>query len=91
MKDNIILLDGSAGTALWQMAEQRGIEKVPVWRYNLEHPEIVAELHRRYIEAGSRLIQTNTFSVNSRSVKQSSDYSVSDAGYISELRRRISD
>lgn len=76
MKHNIILLDGSAGTALWEAAERQGVEKVPVWRYNIEHPELVTELHRRYIEAGSRLIQTNTFSVNSHSVKQSSDYSV---------------
>ncbi len=32
---------------------------------NLTHPTLVAETHRAYIEAGARIIQTNTFGANS--------------------------
>lgn len=78
MERKIFLMDGAAGTTLWELAEQKGIERLPVWRYNIEHPELVLELHRRYIEAGCDMIQTNTFSVNAHSVKRSSDYSVKE-------------
>ena len=74
--NNIVLLDGSCGSALWAMAEARGIKKDPTWKYNVEHPELVLELHRRYIAVGSDMIQTNTFAVNGPSVKRSSSYSV---------------
>ena len=74
----IHLLDGSAGTALWAMADAAGVEKKSVWMYNVEHPEFVLELHRRYIEAGSEMIQANTFSVNRDSVARESDYTVDE-------------
>lgn len=74
MRD-IILMDGAAGTALWSMAEAAGVSKDPVWKYNMEHPEFVSELHRRYIEAGCDMIQTNTFSANDFTVSRQSDYS----------------
>lgn len=32
--------------------------------YTLEHPEILENIHRAYIEAGSRMAYTNTFSTN---------------------------
>ncbi len=31
---------------------------------NLSNPELVAQIHREYIEAGSQIIQTNTFGAN---------------------------
>ena len=73
-----ILLDGSAGTALWEMAEAAGVKKTHVWKYNIEHPEFVLKLHRRYVEAGSEMIQANTFDANRFSVCRASDYSVSE-------------
>ena len=72
------LLDGSAGTALWAMAEAAGVERKSVWMYNIEHPEFVLELHRRYVEAGCRMIQANTFSINRQSVARESAYSVEE-------------
>lgn len=75
MGRDIILLDGAAGTTLWELAEAQGIERAPVWKYNIEQPQLVLELHRRYIAAGCRMIQTNTFSANPDSVARSSDYS----------------
>ena len=66
-KKNIILLDGAVGTSLWEKSD----DKVPVWRYNLEKPEIVLELHREYIAAGAKIILANTFGANSGAVKRS--------------------
>ena len=74
----IHLLDGSAGTALWAMAEAAGVKKKSVWLYNIEQPEFVTELHSRYIEAGSELIQANTFSVNRFSVERESELSAAE-------------
>lgn len=73
MKKKLLLLDGAVGTSLWAKADN----KVPVWRYNLENPAIVTELHKEYIDAGSDIIQSNTFSANRPSVAKTK-YSVED-------------
>ncbi|MBQ6479879.1 MAG: homocysteine S-methyltransferase family protein [Anaerolineaceae bacterium] len=70
-REDIVLLDGAIGTSLWEKAD----EKVPVWRYNIENPAIVSELAREYVNAGSQIIHTNTFSAN-RPTLQRSDYTV---------------
>lgn len=75
---NITLLDGAVGTSLWAKAEAMGIKKVPVWRYNLEKPEIVHELAKEYAEAGSKIILANTFGANRIAVKHSTKYEVKD-------------
>lgn len=76
MKKDIILLDGAGGTRLWNMAEEKGFAKDPVWKYNVDHPELVKRLAEEYIAAGSQIIYTNTFGANGPSVARSSDYSV---------------
>ncbi len=73
---NITLMDGASGTLLWTMAEERGIPKVPVWQYNITHPELVGELHARYINAGTRLLFTNTFVVNRPTLEKEPDFAV---------------
>ncbi len=78
MAGKITLLDGAGGTTLWHIAESNGVEKVPVWRYNIEHPEYVEEVVRGYRDAGSQIILTNTFGANGPAVKHSSDYSVEE-------------
>ena len=78
MKKEVILLDGAGGTTLWNMAEEKGYAKDPVWKYNVEHPELVKRLAELYIEAGSQIIYTNTFGANGPSVARSSDYSVAE-------------
>ena len=60
----MILLDGSFGTCLWNKANKRGIENTPVWMYNKTHPDMVVELCKEYFDAGTSIIQTNTFSAN---------------------------
>ncbi|MCR5089368.1 MAG: homocysteine S-methyltransferase family protein [Oscillospiraceae bacterium] len=45
--------------------------------WNISEPEKVTEIQRRYVEAGSRLLYTNTFGAN-RLKLASSDFSVAD-------------
>lgn len=56
-----ILLDGAMGTMLMSKGLEAG--QAPE-RMNLERPEIVKEIHKAYIEAGSMLILTNSFGAN---------------------------
>lgn len=73
----IILLDGAVGTSLWEKATAKGEENVPVWRYNLEDPDIVRELAADYINAGAKIIGANTFGAN-RGVVRRFSYKVPD-------------
>jgi methionine synthase I (cobalamin-dependent) len=57
----IILADGAMGTMLIAAGLPHG---EPPQRWNLEHPDRVAAVHRQYLEAGSLLLLTNTFSAN---------------------------
>ena len=72
----VTLLDGSCGSALWKLAEEADVENKPPWRYSIENPDLVLQLHKNYISAGADMIQTNTFCVNRPTVSRSSDYSV---------------
>ena len=74
----IRLLDGATGTRLWELAEENGYEKVPVWKFNIEHPELVLQAAAEYAAAGSDILYTNTFAVNRNSVKRSSSYRVDE-------------
>lgn len=78
MNGMITLLDGAGGTVLWNKAESLGFRKEPVWKYNIEHPDIVKQVAAEYVEAGSQIILANTFGANGPAVKRSSDYSVEE-------------
>ena len=78
MKSNIVLLDGAGGTVLWDLAESLGYGKEPVWKYNMEHSEIVKQVAADYVAAGSQIILANTFGANGPAVKRSSGYSVEE-------------
>ena len=52
-----VLFDGGFGTQLFA----RGVELPNSSLANAHHPDTVVEVHRTYIEAGSEMIQTNTF------------------------------
>ncbi|MFP4343462.1 MAG: bifunctional homocysteine S-methyltransferase/methylenetetrahydrofolate reductase [Anaerolineales bacterium] len=56
-----ILRDGAMGTMLY--ARGVGFEEC-FDTLNLTNPALVAQIHRAYIEAGARVIQTNTFGAN---------------------------
>ncbi len=78
MGNKVVLMDGAAGTTLWKAADAAGIERVPVWKYNIEHPELVKQMNLQYLDAGSELIQANTFGANGPAVKGASDYEAGD-------------
>ncbi len=56
-----LLGDGAMGT----MLNARGVGFEACFdALNLENPALVSEVHRAYIDAGARIIQTNTFGAN---------------------------
>src|SRR3989337_2824392 len=56
-----ILADGAMGTMLFASGLQFG-DPPEVW--NLTQPEIVRRIHRGYLDAGARILLTNTFGGN---------------------------
>ncbi|HLB01489.1 MAG TPA: homocysteine S-methyltransferase family protein, partial [Bacteroidota bacterium] len=60
LRQGPILCDGAMGTVL----DIQGYTSLPHELENLKHPDVVEGIHREYIEAGSEIIETNTFSAN---------------------------
>ena len=58
---SVLLADGATGTNYFQMGLEAG-EPPELW--NVERPERVADLHRRFVDAGADVILTNTFGCN---------------------------
>lgn len=61
LTQGVIIGDGAMGTYLYQLGFPVGISYEEL---NLTKPDVIADVHRRYYEAGARLIETNTFSAN---------------------------
>jgi methionine synthase I (cobalamin-dependent)/5,10-methylenetetrahydrofolate reductase len=58
LEKGVLLCDGAMGTLL----HERGVPpSACLEAVNLEKPELVASLHREYVEAGAEIIETNTF------------------------------
>ena len=68
LNEGIIIFDGAMGT----MLQSRGLKigELPE-KLNIESPEIIVEIHKKYIEAGSKIITTNTFGANELKLKNS--------------------
>ena len=65
---DITLLDGGMGTQL--QAAGLPVGQLPeLW--NLTEPDKVTAVHRRYVEAGSRDLSSNTFGVTGVNMKRS--------------------
>lgn len=60
LKQKKLITDGSFGT---YYAEKYHTDEMPELA-NIRHPEKVLSIHRSYIEAGAKLIRTNTFASN---------------------------
>jgi len=59
--DKPILLDGAMGTLL----HEQGVDLDACFdALNLTNPALIADIHRRYIDAGAQVILTNTFGAN---------------------------
>ncbi|WP_366927582.1 methionine synthase, partial [Aeromicrobium sp.] len=85
-----MVLDGAMGTAIQRdrpdEAGYRG-ERFADWPSDVQgnndlltltQPDIIADIHREYLEAGADLIETNTFNATSISL---SDYGMEDLAY----------
>lgn len=60
-KGEIIICDGAMGTLL----QDRGLPLgVAPEEWNLTRPEVVAQIHIGYVEAGAEIVETNTFGGN---------------------------
>src|SRR5947207_14320957 len=75
MRERIVVLDGAMGTMIQgyklSEADYRG-ERFRDWQgkdlkgslelLNLTQPQIIEEIHSQYLEAGTDIVETNTFS-----------------------------
>ena len=90
LEARIMVLDGAMGTAIQRdrpdEAGYRG-ERFADWPSDLignndlltlTQPEIIAGIHREYLEAGADIIETNTFNANAVSLR---DYGLEELGY----------
>ncbi len=90
LRERVLVLDGAMGTALQGSrlgeADYRG-ERFADWHtdvqgnndlLSLTQPDIVREVHQRYLDAGADLVETNTFSATSIAM---ADYDMSDLAY----------
>ncbi|HYF72288.1 MAG TPA: homocysteine S-methyltransferase family protein, partial [Nocardioides sp.] len=90
LRERIMVLDGAMGTAIQRdrpdEAGYRG-ERFKDWPSDLvgnndlltlTQPEIIAAIHREYLEAGADIIETNTFNANAVSL---ADYGLQELAY----------
>ena len=68
IKSEYILIDGAMGTYLQKSGLKLG--ELPEM-INFTNPELIEGIHRKYLEAGSDVITTNTFGANSIKLKES--------------------
>src|SRR5688572_10265957 len=89
-QDRILIIDGAMGSMIqrYQLTEEdfRG-DAFSNWPSNLQgnnellnltRPDVIAEIHSDYLDAGSDIIETNTFNANSFSL---ADYGMAHLSY----------
>lgn len=59
--ERVLVGDGAMGTFLYQLGFPVGVSYE---EYNLLKPDVIADVHKQYYDAGARLFETNTFSAN---------------------------
>ncbi|MBA4507116.1 homocysteine S-methyltransferase family protein [Clostridium sporogenes] len=68
IKENIIVFDGAMGTMLQKLGLK--ISDLPE-ELNVLESEKIINIHRKYVDAGAKVITTNTFGANEIKLKQS--------------------
>lgn len=71
-KEKVLVSDGAIGSLLFEKGLNPG--DCPE-RFNLEQPEVLAEIAQAYLQAGADIIQTNTFGASPLKL---SDYNLDD-------------
>ena len=74
IKERVLILDGAMGTMIGAVMGKVGNSD----ELNLTRPEVVSEIHRKYLDAGADIISTNTFS--SQRISQA-DYNLQDKAW----------
>ena len=67
LQENTVYLDGGMGTLL--QAEGLCPGELPE-EWNLTHPDTIKRIHKSYFDAGSNLVNTNTFGANALKFEQ---------------------
>ena len=62
LKEHILFLDGGMGTLLQARGLQAG--ELPE-KWNITHADVITDIHKAYYDAGSNIVNTNTFGANS--------------------------
>ncbi len=105
LRERIVVLDGAMGTAIQRdRPSEEGYrgERFADWPSDLQgnndlltltQPEIIAGIHREYLEAGADIVETNTFSANRISL---GDYGMGELAHelnveAARLARRVAD
>ncbi|MGL5616402.1 MAG: homocysteine S-methyltransferase family protein [Sarcina sp.] len=63
----LLVFDGAMGTMLQKRGLKLG-ENPEI--FNIKNPEVILEIHKKYIEAGAMVVTTNTFGANERKLKE---------------------
>ncbi|MCK4322963.1 MAG: homocysteine S-methyltransferase family protein [Armatimonadetes bacterium] len=66
MGQRVLVCEGAMGS----MLTVRGIKYRNTAEINLTHPEVVAEIHRSYQQAGAEVFQTNSFAANNAMLRR---------------------
>lgn len=62
LENEILIMDGACGTFLQTFYGLKGGEKPESWC--LSHPELIEQMHKMYVDAGSDIILSNSFGAN---------------------------
>ena len=62
IKQNIVLLDGATGSLMQKLGFSAGVRPETA---NLSHADMITGIHKQYFDAGSNIVNTNTFGANS--------------------------
>jgi 5-methyltetrahydrofolate--homocysteine methyltransferase len=95
LKERVLVMDGAMGTVIQEYKLSEEDFRGERFRDNPGHlkgnnelltlvkPELIAEIHRRYLEAGADILGTNTFNANAVS---QADYDLSGLSYEMNLK-----
>ena len=61
LRDNFVILDGGMGSLLQKRGLKPG-EKPET--YNILHPEMIIDIQKAYFDAGSNVVNANSFGAN---------------------------
>lgn len=105
LRERILLLDGGLGTMIqgYRLTEEDfRSDRFATWKCNLRgcndslvltHPEIIAEIHEKYLMAGADIISTNSFNANAISLAEYglTEYAGEVARRAAEIAREVAD